>query len=131
MDGTIGLPSNMILALKIDGNSISHLILSPPLPLTRGPKYVRCTSHLPPLCGGGCAQVKLEAECARASESGYQRQVELLEEQLKEVEATVQTTRAERNKLQVRGRPALALKIIKLRLSRSHFPASGPQVACR
>ena len=30
MDGTIGLPSNMILALKIDGKSISHLILPPP-----------------------------------------------------------------------------------------------------
>ena len=46
-------------------------------------------------------QLTVQAECARSSEAGLQRQVAMLEEQLREASSAVDGARAERSKLQV------------------------------
>ena len=64
------------------GSPRPSAFLSPPLP-----------SH---------PQLTVQAECARSSEAGLQRQVAMLEEQLREASSAVDGARAERSKLQVR-----------------------------
>ena len=63
-----------------------------------------CTSPLHPLglfAPSSPPQLSVQAECARSSEAGLQRQVAMLEEQLREASSAVDAARAERSKLQV------------------------------